>query len=211
MSKRTSLNLITFIALPACLPIYILLIINSGLSSHLALAQAKAQPAKMVKQGNQISDPCAAYDPLRDPNNEVLKRKYLIRLEGYPKEITVREAIKQFNISAGCHHMGKTQPPLTEAEFLTAVRDIPQEYPRPSAIEEKYLEQASEMGILPEGSLIDFSWGIDEKPGYDMTYWKIHLLFDLHTHPLVPEDLIDPKSVRHAFTIRRQYISSKKQ
>jgi hypothetical protein len=199
----------TYFPLAGCL--FILLISNCGLGSNLSSEQAPDRPAKTVKQKNHTPDPCAVYNPLRDPNNEELKRKYLVSMKGYPKEVTVREAIGLFNERASCHHIGKSQPPLTEEEFLTAVRDIPREEPRPSAIEVGYLQKVSEKGILPKGSLIDFGWGIDEKPGYDITYWKIYLRFDLHTHPRVPDDLIDPKSVRHDFTIRRQYISSKKQ
>lgn len=194
----------TFRPLAVCF--FILLIGNCRSSSYLLSERSTAQSAQKADQGNPAPAPCEFFDPLRDPNNERLKRKYLIQIEGYSKEITVREAIEQFNERARCHNVGKTQPPMTETEFLTAVLDIPGEDAKPSAIEKEYLHQVFEKRTLPKGSLIDFSSGLSS-PKYDITYWKIYLRFDLHTHPRVPDDLVDPKSVRHDFTIRRQYIS----
>jgi hypothetical protein len=43
--------------------------------------------------------------------------------EGYAEEVSISQAVEDFNRYAQCHLLGKTQPPLTVDEFLAAVRD----------------------------------------------------------------------------------------
>src|SRR5438046_396842 len=48
---------------------------------------------------------------------------YLLRTRGYPKEVSLGQAVEDFNRRAQSTKIGKTQPPLTVEEVVAAIHD----------------------------------------------------------------------------------------
>jgi hypothetical protein len=118
-------------------------------------------------------------------------------------DVSIAEAVKQFNVRAQADAVGKTQPPLTSDEVIAAIRGwIPEEHPKC----EYYLPQfrkIAETGIIPVGSYLDFIPGWIGYQGYDYEVWWVDLF--------VP-GTAEQKAAHHAgyrFRLRAQMISSR--
>jgi hypothetical protein len=156
--------------------------------------------------------PCIAPDPLNPNWGEKEKqewhREWLRRTRGYPYEITLAQAVDQFNKDAKCHEVvGSIQPPLTVNELLAAVRDIGHDDNNFSPSGINALKKIATEQIMPTGSLIWYDWGY--AGAYELTYWKIYLYVELDKHPL--DDRHDDNSItlnRNKKLVRLQYISS---
>jgi hypothetical protein len=169
-------------------------------------SQSAAQAAKESSPQTATPNPCKGFDPLTDPDNLELRKKHTITIEGYPKDYTLKEALDHFNERARCHPIGKTQPPLTETELLTAVLSIPGSDPEPYDVEKTYLRDVFEKKILPKGSLINVTTGFQHVGHYFVHYWRITLRFDLDIYPDTPSIPGKPDP-RHWFLIRLQHVS----
>jgi hypothetical protein len=168
--------------------------------------QLLAQAVKGATTQIATPKPCRRFNPDTDADNSDMKKEYLITVEGYPRDYTLKEAVDHFNEVARCIPVGKTQPPLTEMEILTAVLSIPGSDPEPYEIERKYLKEVFEKKILPKGSLLQATTGFQNVGKYTVHYWQISLRFDLHLYPDAPSMPGKPDP-RNWFLIRLQYVS----
>ena len=147
---------------------------------------------------------CKKYGPYAgEADVQKYQNVYYQRLRGYPKELTVADAISEFNAMAGCHPIGKNEPPLNVEELLAAIRSISlKDRAKRPWISQRY-KRISEEGIVPLGSYIDYRLGVVNHHGYDISEWSIYLNIGLDKYP---GDIVGNPT----FTaiIRKQYISS---
>jgi hypothetical protein len=130
-------------------------------------------------------------------------KHYKLSMNGYAEEVSVTQAVEDFNRYAQCHQLGKTQPPLTVDEFLAAVRDA---NPAEEKIQDwvyKIYRQISKTQMMPKGAFIDYGLGAVNDRGYDIQLWSIDLYVGLDKYS---RERKGNPFFRH--TVRRQYISS---
>ena len=118
-------------------------------------------------------------------------------------DVSIAEAVKQFNVRAQENAVGKTQPPLTPDEVLAAIRGwIPGEHPGCEIFLPRF-NKIAETEIIPAGSFLDFIPGWVGYKGYDYKVWWIDLF--------VPGT--DEQKIAHHwgynFRLRAQMISSR--
>ena len=139
------------------------------------------------------------------------KRLYELKNAGYPKEISLNEAIEVFNGLAQCEEVGKAQPPLSVDEVIAAIRDY---NCKKDSLDEKNLcaefQKVAETGVMPKGALLDYRGGIGGYSisrgydKYDIKTWEIYLYLRLDKYR---NDLKNVPQFSHL--IRLKYISSK--
>jgi hypothetical protein len=125
--------------------------------------------------------------------------------ETFSAETPLTTAVEQLNGRAKLDPVGKTQPPLTVDETMTAIRGwICKQHPVPDTYYEAFQKIADTL-TLPAGPRLDFTTGWKNYNGYDFVVWWVDLT------------LADPagaKSERalassYTFRIRDQKISSR--
>jgi hypothetical protein len=90
-------------------------------------------------------------------------------------DVSIDEAVQQFNARAEANAVGKTQPPLTSAEVIAAIRGwIPEEHPHCEVFLPQF-RKIAESGIIPAGCYLDFIPGWVGYHGYDYKVWWIDL------------------------------------
>lgn len=155
---------------------------------------------------------CNQPDPLNPNWSEKERREwhqeYLRRTRGYPSDVTLIEALGQFNIDAKCHDVvGRHQPPLTIQEVLAAVRDTHRTDNNLSPSALKLFDRISQEQVMPKGSLIWYDWGYNQAGRYNLTYWKIYIYVELDRYPLDQKDRNSSVSPNKQL-VRLQYLSS---
>jgi histidinol phosphatase-like PHP family hydrolase len=116
-----------------------------------------------------------------------------------PTSTTVQVAVEGFNAEARTHHVGKSQPPLTEAEVIAAIRGwIPKTTPGVTDDVYNRFQDIAESRVLPEGARLSHcsSWG--PYRGFDFKVWWIDL------------SIKTSETGGYTFRIRDQKISSRK-
>lgn len=138
------------------------------------------------------------------------KKLYELKNAGYPKEISLNEAVAVFNKFAQCDEPGKAQSPLRAEEVIAALRDYDckKNSPNDKKICTEF-RKIAETGTMPKGALLDYSNGIGGYSvnrgydGYDVKTWEIYLYIRLDKYR---NDLKDIPQFSHL--IRLRYISS---
>ena len=177
------------------------------------LASKQPRKSDVIREAHSFGPPlnfqsvnCEKYGPYASEKDfRKYQDVYYQRYRGYPKVLTLDEAVGEFNIMANCHPIGKNQPPLKVEELLAAVRDISKkDKSRESWLPQRY-RKISEGGVLPLGSYIDYRIGVSNRDGYDVSEWTIFLRVGLDKYP---GDIIGNPSF--ITLIRKQYISSRR-
>lgn len=168
----------------------------------------KCNSATVTEKSERI-DPCAELDILKNPGSQFLKQLSDERTYGYAQDIPLSDAIARFNRVAGCNEVGRTQPPLTEAELLAAVRDESTYEGTLSDISKSKFRRISNEKLLPKGMFLTFEPGrLNQENGFSVTCWRIILMTELDKYPLLPRDEeVNDGKVRE-FVVRKQCISS---
>jgi hypothetical protein len=125
-------------------------------------------------------------------------------VHGYPAQSSIQDAIKEFNARASRDPVGRTQPALTQAEVVAALRAFAQ---NPNAIPHAQLvrlQSIASSNMLPKGAYLRFIPGLMAVGGYDIDVWWIDLQLDLDKYPT---DLADEPM--HTYRIRTVYVSSR--
>jgi len=118
-------------------------------------------------------------------------------------DVSVAEAVKEFNQRAQQDPVGKTQPPLTEDELVAAIRGwIPDEHPGCGPFLASFKKVAA-TGVLPVGIYLNFVPGWKGYNGYDYCVWWIDLFV-----PGTPEQQAQ-HHWGYNFRLRAQMISSR--
>ena len=158
------------------------------------------------------ADPCKRPNPL-DPNysqqdREAERKEYLQKTRGYPVDLPLAQAVEQFNKEARCVRNGESQPALTVAELLAAVRDV-------QLAEEGFppenlavFRRISTEQIMPKGTLIGYDFGYQQPGKYDLEYWKIYIYVGLAKHPADEKWDKNEPPPKMKYLVRKQYISS---
>ena len=163
-----------------------------------------------------ITDLCLYQNPSFNPSREKENpdsRLYNLINAGYPKDISLEEAIAIFNKFAQCDDRGKTQPPLTVEEVKAAIRDW--DCKKEGDAEDKKfcadVWKIAETGKMPKGSFFDFDNGtggtsrVRGYRGYYVKTWEIELYLHLDKYR---RDLRDVPEFAHS--IKLKYLSSEK-
>lgn len=136
------------------------------------LTPPQEKPTVAPAQSNS-SVPCKFPDPLnRDRSQQDIladQLEYQRKTRGYPQDVSIEEAVTQFNTDARCNDIGKHQPPLTTDELAAALADVtPQEgsFSKPGLAA---FQEATRRRRLPKGSLIWFDWGYNQA-GIEVRY-----------------------------------------
>lgn len=211
--RRVSLN---FISSAVCINSFILLCV-AGCSSSSFEKQTSAQTNlnAQVKEATQkefefirlVGDPCPFLkaDGYEKPG---YKQIYELKNAGYPKEVSLEEAVAVANTFAQCSETGKTQPSLRAEEIVASIRSWVCERDAPFDDKKKACEefwQIAETGKMPKGSFIYLEGGGSyDYRGYDTDAWEIYLNIRLDKHRADFKDV--PSYPR---LVRLNYISSK--
>jgi len=131
---------------------------------------------------------------------------YELMNAGYPKEVSLEEAVAVANKFAQCRETGRTQPLLRSEEIVASIRKWVCE--RDAYFDDKKkpceeFRRIAESGKMPKGSFIEFGGGLQNYRGYNIKAWEIHLRIRLDKHRA---DLKDVPS--YSRLIRLNYISS---
>ena len=189
----------------------------SAVPEQSALAQANQKNTSLpekeliinVLQGT--SDPCSYQKPGFDLTSSSDFKLYELVNAGYPKEISIDDAVAVFNNFMQCNNRGKSQPPLTADELIAAIRDWDCTKEK-DATNKKLCADAwkiTETGKMPKGSFIDADCGIAKDckvrsyKGYDVNAWEIDLYLWLDKYR---RDMKDEPIYSHL--IRLKYLSS---
>ena len=217
--KATGLTKLCFAFLPALIAAFLFLEGCSSFPEHSSTAQ--------VSQANAVSsNKQPDIEVLRGVANlciyqsfswwDIEKKDANFRLHelinaGFPKEISLEEAVIVFNRFAECDDRSKTEPPLTTAEFVAAIRDWDCTEEE-DADDKKFCADAwkiAETGKMPKGSFFDFDNGTGSTvrvrgyKGYKVKTWEIELYLHLDKYR---RDLKDVPMYRRS--IRLKYLSS---
>ena len=124
---------------------------------------------------------------------------------GYFKEMKVEEAVAEFNLRALSNRIGKTQPPLSAEEVLTAIRswEIGEEPIDRNVFGE--FQKISKSGLFPKGAYIDFFSGYNARNGHDIEAWIIFIKVRLNQN----YDMEQDERPLYSHKIRMKFISSK--
>jgi len=183
-----------------------------AINSHIRQSGASLSKSKSFGVGDQAIGPrasptpnCKKYDPLNHKDEDY--REYLRSQHGYPSDISLTEAVNQFNQESQCSEMGKAQPGLTEAEVLASIRDalISQKKSLSPIILDSF-EQVSKKQVMPKGSLIDVDTGYRSQR-YHLRYWHIYIFVGLDKYPKYPH-ADDKATPNNNYLIRKRFISS---
>lgn len=120
------------------------------------------------------------------------------------EDISISDAVQQFNDRASADPIGKTQPSLTKEEVLAAIRGWKVDNHPHSDIFLKRFQKIAETGIIPKGCYLDFIPGWKGYNGYDYTVWWI----DLFVGSEKPGEKVQD-SFGYNYRLRAQMISSK--
>jgi len=125
-------------------------------------------------------------------------------VHGYPAQSSIQDAVQDFNARASRDPIGRSQPTLTPAEVVAALRAFAQD---PSAMPHAQLARLQSIAAgntLPKGAYLRFIPGLMAVGGYDIDVWWIDLQLDLDKYPT---DLADQPM--HTYRIRTVYVSSR--
>ncbi len=163
--------------------VYVFLVATLGLTTHRGLKAEQAAAA--------VSD------------DELARR-------GYRTDISVDDAVKEFNTRAQRDPIGEKQPPLTAEEVIAAIRGWDREKePIDGAAYEK-IKKIADTGRMPRGAFLRFIPGWLAYKGYDIDVWWIDLQIGLEKNP--PEEGVwDSELVIPARRIRTRFIESRPQ
>lgn len=191
---------------------------SSTITNQSATAQTKQTDGK--QNNNQTEKPeilkeidiCSQVGAASEITPEDKNPDYrLFRLVnyGYPKEISIDEAVDVFNIYAQCGSIGKTQPPLRKEEIIASIRawrcDSEADFDdRKKACAE--FRKIADTGMMPKGAFIDAgNTSVFNQLGYDVHIWQINLQIRLDKYP---DKLL--KDVPFFYRVLRlNYVSSK--
>ncbi len=182
------------------------------INSHIRQGRDSLSKSKSLDAGDQAIGPqvsptpnCKKYDPLNHRDEDY--KEYLRSQHGYPSDISLADAVNQFNQVSQCSEMGKAQPKLTEAEVLAATRDalIGQKKNLDPIVVDSF-ERISKEQVMPKGSLIDVGTGY-HSPSYRLRYWHIYIFVGLDKYPKYPH-FDDKTAPNNSYLIRKQFISS---
>lgn len=115
-----------------------------------------------------------------------------------PKEVTLAEAVKEFNRRAREDATGKTQPALTEDEVVAAIRGWDREEEPVTDDIYKAYQAIADTRKLPAGAALEFitrCWGRNDP--YEFDVWWINL--EIMTGP----------DTGYGFRIRHQMLRSR--
>ncbi len=115
------------------------------------------------------------------------------------KSGSLEAAVEGFNAEACTHHVGKTQPPLTEAEVIAAIRGwVPKT--TPDITDEVYnrFQDIAESRVLPDGARLSHCSSWTGYRGFRFKVWWIDL------------SIKTSETEMYTFRIRDQKISSRK-
>ncbi len=189
---------------------------SSTVSEQSVSAQTNQTNAPSVSKSpeieilKEVADPCRQGSPDSNitPNKDSPdSRLYELVNAGFPKEISLEEAVAIFNKFAQCSEIGKTQPPLRTEEIIASIRIWVCERDAPFDDKKKACEEfkkIAETGKMPKGSFIDSVGGAYNYRGYDIDAWQIYLNIRLDKYR---NDLKDVPSFPRL--IRLNYISSR--
>jgi len=110
---------------------------------------------------------------------------------------SLAEAVKAFNREAQGDAIGKSQPPLTEAEVVAAIRGWIREQTLVSDEIFQAYENIAKGGHLPSGARLQFTTRWIGYKGHDLDVWWVDLL------------LMTGEKTGYSFRIRDQKISSR--
>lgn len=194
---------------------------SSSVSNYSAIAQTNQTNTSLKEKTSgfeslkNITEPCR-YNALdftvnQTKNNNDSELYELIRA-GFPKEVSLSEAVDIFNEFTQCDEDGKIQPLLTSDEVVAAIRDWDCQEEKDSADKKVCADvwKIAETGKMPKGSFFDFDGGMGRtsyargKKGYDVKTWEIYLYIWLDKYRRDMKD--EPIYSR---LIRLNYLSSK--
>ena len=127
-----------------------------------------------------------------------------LAIHGYPRDLPIVDAIRDFNTRAQRDSIGRTQPLLTVSEVIAALRAMDtssKEMPRQQF---ETFQRIAQTGVIPRGSVIRFISRRIALNGYDIDVWWINLQIDLDKHPA---DLAD--APMYVCRVRTTYVSSR--
>ncbi len=130
--------------------------------------------------------------------------EYDLSIHGYPKDLAIVEAIKDFNARAQRDAIGRTQPPLTVPEVMAALRAMDPSSKEMPPQEFETFQRIAQTGVIPTGSFIRFISKRVALNGYDIDVWWINLQIELDKYPA---DLAD--APMYVCRIRTTYVSSR--
>lgn len=112
---------------------------------------------------------------------------------------SLKAAVAEFNKKSSSHSIGKTQPPLTEAEVVAAIRGwIPKTTPGVTDEVFEQFQEIAESETLPDGAELSFCPGWRGYRGFHFTVWWIDL------------SIKTGEKTGYTFRIRDQKIASRK-
>jgi hypothetical protein len=126
-------------------------------------------------------------------------------VHGYPSIIPLQSAVDEFNARAQRDPIGKSQPPLTSAEVVAALRALGQDHRAIQPAQYKALQSIANTRVLPKGAYLRFVPGLIAVDGYDIDVWWIDLQLDLDTYPT---DLADEPM--HSYRLRTVCVNSRR-
>jgi hypothetical protein len=98
---------------------------------------------------------------------------------GQRSNTPIADAVAEFNREAALNPIGKTQPPLTVAEVIAAIRGFsPEAHPHSEIFLQRF-KTIAQTGIIPAGCYLSFICGWTPNKDYDYVVWWI----DLCVHP----------------------------
>ena len=153
-------------------------------------SQGKSEPNARA----QSSPP--PFDP-QDP-------AYLLRTRGYPREVSLAQAVEEFNQRARENRIGQTQPQLTVDEVIAAIRDWNVKDEPINIKVYAIFQNIAQTAMMPKGSYLFFSTGTGAYRGYDIDAWHIYIRVGLDKYP---DDLVGVPA--YSRLIRTQYITSR--
>jgi hypothetical protein len=130
---------------------------------------------------------------------------YNLSIHGYPEDLSILEAVREFNTRAQQDAIGKTQPSLTVPEVVAALLAMDSSSKEMPRREFEVFQWIAQTGVIPKGSLIRFIPKLVAVNGYDIDVWWIHLQIGLDKYPA---DLVD--APMYVCRIRTTYISSRR-
>lgn len=204
--------------------VFLLLIIATGCFPSSSEQSASAQTNQLSNSSNNnqpdieilrgVSPLCRYRDSGGEDfsfGNSSDNKLYELIQAGYPKEISVTDAVAVFRKAVECSEEAKSQPPLTVDELIAAIRDWDCTKEKDAANKKVCADawKITETGKMPKGAFIDYNDGLggEEYPrgkkGYQVKTYEIYLYLWLDKYR---RDMRDEPLYSHL--IRLTYISS---
>ncbi len=181
-----------------CFAAVVVGVINKHRPQMTAYSQAVSKQ-EADKTLSVSQNPCELYVPwTKDGYNQ-----YKLSMNGYPTEVSLAQAVEDFNKMAQCHLIGKMQPLLTVEELLAAIRGSNRSEERIEPWVFEIYQKISKTEMMPKGSFLDYGLGANNLNGYDIRAWSINLFVGLDKYSR--EIMGNPFYIR---LVRKQYISS---